>query len=127
MSKNINNVKSSLFKDSIYNGGRIKKGSHAEVRWRFKDGVTPDQVEKIEKGCHCTAKLSKSSQGVVGVYNDGTTKGDIGDKEYITVTKNAIVYHNDGEPMKIKNNRGVKVPNPEKSYEVIFFIFEVEL
>ena len=120
-----------LFKSQHYViPGHIKAGAkNVRVEWLF-DELTKDKITKrkdgsyaIYPGCGCTASIDVLDDRLLAMYTDGTKKEDI--KGAVkSVGKNVRVFievDGDEEPLMIKNQRGVLVPNTKKSNALLTF------
>ena len=91
----------------------VKAGSKVTIDWPYK-GLTKDLVEDTKGNCGCT-KPEVLDDRIRAVYTDSTKSKDIeklgGAK---VVSKSVTVYLKDGEPLMVKNKKGVEQPNQNK-------------
>lgn len=96
----------------------IKAGSKVTIDWPYK-ALSKDLVEETKGNCGCT-KPDILDDRIRAVYTDSTKRGDIKDGA-IVVSKSVTVYLRDGEPLKVKNKKGVEQDNPEKTSITLTF------
>lgn len=114
------------FKNTHYNGGNIHVGAkNVPVYWDIVDGRTGD-IEAVVPGCGCTDASVNGSQ-VVAKYNDNSDISAIQatSAQALLVTKTVRAYIKDGLPLRVENDRGVQVYNPDKKQISLTFTVTV--
>ncbi len=116
-----------LFKYDTINIGNIKAQSKQTIFWQFDEAKRSDIATftqngiiqyAVEKNCSCQGTVKVSDSGLFLEYSD---KGWIGDVE-----KEIKVFHSlPGEPVMVKNDRGIDVFNPKLGYTVLKFTAKV--
>lgn len=108
--------KRQYFKNVVFEGQEaIKPGQKkVHIEWIFDDLSTHEIARKsdgtfaIFPGCGCTADIEVLSDRIVARYNDSTK---LGKNSSTKVGKTVRVFMDDGEPLYIKNERGVSELN----------------
>lgn len=99
------------------------------VEWLFDDLGIHEIARKdngtfaIKPGCGCTADIEVLSDRILAKYNDSTV---LAGKTKDTVGKTLQVFLNDGKPLFVKNEKGVKIWNPSKTNALLSFTLKVE-
>lgn len=96
---------------------------NVEVLIPLKDAANRNSIEHVEPACNCTAKVSWTDDEIVARYTDNTAPSNINQypTKTRTIRKHLTIYHNDGEPLKVKKLGKGMIFNPKKSKEVVYF------
>ncbi len=103
------------FENTHTNAGTIKAGTkNVKMSWAIKDGMD-SEIEHIKPGCGCTDALIDGNV-VNAKYHDSSDVSVINsnNSKSILVTKSLTAYLKDGKPLKVKNDRGLEIFNPDK-------------
>jgi hypothetical protein len=96
----------------------IKPGTtNLPVFFDLFEGKDAETVEKVEAGCWCTTDPIFITGKLRVLYSDNSQLTP--EQPKITFSRDITVYYNDGKEMKIKNARGVLVPNPFKAHTLL--------
>lgn len=77
----------------------------------------------ISGNCGCTAEVQILPDRVRAVYNDNTKETEVRQMpgHVKTISKNLRVFLKDGQPLKVRNERGVEAFNAQKASTTLFF------
>ena len=92
------------------------------LEWHIAEG-SGDMIELIQPGCSCTAEVEILPDRVRAIYTDNTKETEVRQMpgHIKTISKNLRVFLKDGQPLKVRNERGVEAFNAQKASTTLFF------
>ena len=106
------------FKNFVVSLGKTDIGSVHPLAYKFEGDHT--MIEHVQPDCGCTAKPEVTEDSINLEFTDSVSdkvredlKKKYGDLPQ-SYNKGITVYMNDGEPLKVKNTKGLDIYNPNK-------------
>lgn len=101
--------------------GKILPGTKHSIQFEFEGPA--NLIEDMVPSCGCTANLAITSNKITGTYHDNTALDyntiqrlpKVGEDRVHEISKSIAIYLADGKPLKVQNERGLMVYNPEKT------------
>ena len=118
--------RSEEFYDDTYHFNAVKQNSSNDFTIPFLG--KEEEVEEVTAGCGCT-NLKFKNRVITGKFQEQTRFSSIADIEhyqktypnkYMPFIKSITVFYKDGKPLKVINEFGNEVWNPEKEQYTLY-------